>query len=154
MSKYTKPMKLIDFVEQFVAHNTVVEIYSLELVPEKITDTITRYCKKFDKLETVMEWQITEPDDCAYYKAHPDVKPSKYRYHNVEMIVGVPNHIDRTDLVGIVVSVDDKKVKRIFNEAGLTVEKREQPLTSEELDKQVKEIMSCFEEVQNGEDKG
>lgn len=154
MSKYTKPMKLIDFVEQFVAHNTVVEVYSLELVPETITDTITRYCKRFDKLETVMEWQITEPDDCAYYKAHQDVKPSKYRYHNVEMIVGVPNHIDRTDLVGIVVSVDDEKVKRIFNEAGLTVEKREQPLTSEELDKQVKEIMSCFKEVQNGKDKG
>lgn len=154
MSKYTEPMKLIDFVEQFVAHNTVVEIYSLEIVPEKITDTITRYCKKFDKLETVMEWQITEPDDCAYYKAHPDVKPSKYRYCNVEMIVGVPNHIDRTDLVGVVVSVDDEKVKRIFNEAGLTVEKREQPLTSDELDKQVKEIMSCFGEVQNGKDKG
>lgn len=154
MSKYTEPMKLIDFVEQFVAHNTVVEIYSLEIVPEKITDTITRYCKKFDKLETVMEWQITEPDDCAYYKAHPDVKPSKYRYHNVEMIVGVPNHIDRTDLVGVVVFDNDEKVKRIFNEAGLTVEKREQPLTDEELDKQVKEIMSCFGEVQNAEDKG
>ena len=148
MSKYTEPMKLIDFVEQFVAHNTVVEIYSLEIVPE-ITDTITRYCKKFDKLETVMEWQITEPDDCAYYKAHSDVKPSKYRYHNVEMIVGVPNHIDRTDLVGIVVSVDDEKIKRIFNEAGLTVEKREQPLTGEELDKQVKGIMSCFAEVKD-----
>lgn len=94
MSKYTKPMKLIDFVEQFVAHNTVVEVYSLELVPE-----------------TVMEWQITEPDDCAYYKAHPDVKPSKYRYHNVEMIVGVPNHIDRTDLVGIVVEVQNGEDK-------------------------------------------
>ena len=154
MSKYTEPMKLIDFVEQFVAHNTEVEIYSLELVPETITDTITRYCKKFNKLETVMEWQITEPDDCAYYKAHPYVKPSKYRYHNVEMVVGVPNHIDRTDLVGIVVSVDDEKVKRIFNEAGLTIEKREQPLTGEELDKQVEEIMSCFAEVQNAEDKG
>ena len=106
-------MKLIDFVEQFVAHNTDVEIYSLELVPEKITDTITRYCKKFNKLETVMDWQITEPDDCAYYKAHPDVKPSKYRYHNVEMIVGVPNHIDRMDLVGIVVEVQkNDKTKR------------------------------------------
>ena len=58
MSKYTEPMKLIDFVEQFVAHNTVVEIYSLELVPE--------------------------------------------------MIVGVPNHIDRTDLMGIVVEVPNK----------------------------------------------
>ena len=44
---------------------------------------------------------------------------------------------------------DDELVKRIFNEAGLTVEKREQPLTDEELDKQVKEIMSCFEEAQN-----
>lgn len=44
---------------------------------------------------------------------------------------------------------DDEKVKRIFNEVGLTVEKREQSLTDEELDKQVKEIMSCFEEVQN-----
>lgn len=49
---------------------------------------------------------------------------------------------------------DDEKVKRIFNEAGLTVEKREQPLTDEELDKQVKEFMSCFAEVQNAEDKG
>lgn len=101
-------MTLIDFVKQFVAHNTVVEIYSLELVPEIITDTITRYCKKFNKLETVMDWQITEPDDCDYYRVHPYVKPSKYRYHNVEMIVGVPNHIDRTDLVGIVVEVSDK----------------------------------------------
>ena len=106
-------MTLIDFVEQFVAHNTVVEIYSLELIPETITDTITRYCKKFDKLETVMDWQITEPDNCDYYRVHPDVKPSKYRYHNVEMIVGVPNHIDRTDLVGIVVEVpSNDKTKR------------------------------------------
>ena len=120
---------LIDFVEQFVAHNTDVETYSLELVPEKITDTITRYCKKFNKLETVMDWQITEPDDCSYYKAHPDVKPSKYRYHNVEMII--------------------EKVKRIFNEVGLTVEKRKEPLTKDKLDKQVKEIMSCFSEVQD-----
>ena len=47
------------------------------------------------------------------------------------------------------IEFDDEKVKRIFNEAGLKVEKREQSLTDEELDKQVKEIMSCFEEVQN-----
>lgn len=50
------------------------------------------------------------------------------------------------------IEFDDEKVKRIFNEAGLIVEKREQPLTDEELDKQVKGIMSCFEEVQNAED--
>ena len=47
------------------------------------------------------------------------------------------------------IEFDDEKVKYIFNEVGLTVEKREQSLTDEELDKQVKEIMSCFEEVQN-----
>lgn len=52
------------------------------------------------------------------------------------------------------IELDDKKVKRIFNEAGLTVEKREQPLANEELDKQVKEIMSCFKEAKNGKDKG
>ena len=52
------------------------------------------------------------------------------------------------------IEFDDEKVKYIFNEVELTVEKREQPLTDEELDKQVKEIMSCFEEVQNAEDKG
>lgn len=52
------------------------------------------------------------------------------------------------------IEFDDEKVKRIFNEAGLTVEKREQPLTDEELDKQVKEIMSCYGEAQNAEDKG
>ena len=49
---------------------------------------------------------------------------------------------------------DDEKVKRIFNEVGLTVEKCKQPLTDEELDKQVKEIVSCFVEVQNGKNKG
>lgn len=47
------------------------------------------------------------------------------------------------------IEFDDETVKRIFNEAGLTVEKREQPLTDEELDKQIKEIMSCFEDAQN-----
>lgn len=52
------------------------------------------------------------------------------------------------------IEFDDEKVKRIFNEVGLTVEKREQPLTDEELDKQVKEIMGCYGEVQNAEDKG
>ena len=52
------------------------------------------------------------------------------------------------------IEFDDEKVKRIFNEVGLTVEKREQPLTDEELDKQVKEIMNCYGEVQNAEDKG
>lgn len=107
MSKYTEPMKLIDFVEQFVAYNTVVEIYSIELIPEMNADNIIRYNKKIDKLETVMDWQITEPDDCEYYRAHPDVTPSKYRYHNVRGIIGVPNHLDRTDLVGIVVEVEE-----------------------------------------------
>lgn len=47
------------------------------------------------------------------------------------------------------IEFDDEKVKRIFNEAGLMVEKREQPLTDEELDKQIKEIMSCFKEAQD-----
>lgn len=49
------------------------------------------------------------------------------------------------------IEFDDETVKRIFNEVGLTVEKREQPLTDEEFDKQIKEIMSCFEEAQNGQ---
>lgn len=56
-----------------------------------------------DKLEAVMDWQITEPDE--YYKTHTDVKPSKYRYCKVEGVIGVPNNTDRTDLVGIVVDV-------------------------------------------------
>lgn len=52
------------------------------------------------------------------------------------------------------IEFDDEKVKRIFNEAGITVEKREKPLADEELDKQVKEIVSCFKEIENAEDKG
>lgn len=52
------------------------------------------------------------------------------------------------------IEFDDELVKRIFNEVGLTVEKRKQPLTDEELDKQVKEIVSCFVEVQDGKNKG
>ena len=58
-------------------------------------------------------------------------------------------YMEIDELMAEVENDNDEKVKRIFNEAGLTVEKREQPLTDEELDKQVKEIMSCFEEAQN-----
>lgn len=50
--------------------------------------------------------------------------------------------------------LDDDMVKRIFNEVGLVVKKREHPLTEQELDKQIEEIMGCFEEVENAEDKG
>lgn len=110
MSKYTESMKLINFVEQFVAHNSTVELYSVKLTPGTINEK-TYYHKQFNKLETVMDWQITEPDDCGYYKAHPDVEPCKYRYCNVEEVVGVPNHDDRIDLVGIVVEVEDAENK-------------------------------------------
>ena len=110
MSKYTEPMKLIDFVEQFVAHNSTGELYSVELTPETING-MTYYNKQFDKLDTVMDWQITEPDDCEYYKAHPDVKPCKYRYCNVEMVIGLPNPTDRIDLIGIVVEVENAEDK-------------------------------------------
>lgn len=110
MSKYTEPMKLIHFVEQFVAHNSTVELYSRKLVPETINGT-TYYNRQFDKIETVMDWQITEPDDCEYYKVHPDVKPSKYRYCNVEMVIGEPNPFGRIDLIGIVVEVQNAEDK-------------------------------------------
>lgn len=99
-------MKLIDFVEQFVAHNTIVELYSLKLTPETING-MTYYNKQFNKLETVMDWQITEPDDCKYYKFHPEVKTCKYRYCNVEMVIGLPNPENRIDLIGIVVEVKE-----------------------------------------------
>lgn len=99
-------MKLINFVEQFVAHNTIVELYSLKLTPETING-MTYYKKYFNKLETVMDWQITEPDDCRYYKFHPEVKPCKYRYCNVEMVIGLPNPENRIDLIGIVVEVKE-----------------------------------------------
>lgn len=106
MSRYTEPMQLINFVEQFVAHNSIVELYSLKLTPETING-MTYYKRYFNKLETVMDWQITEPDDCRYYKFHPEVKPCKYRYCNVEMVIGLPNPENRIDLVGIVVEVKE-----------------------------------------------
>lgn len=103
----TMPMKLIQFVEQFVTHNSTVELYSVKLTPEKTINGMTYYNKYFNKLETVMDWQITEPDDCEYYKAHPDVKPCKYRYCNVEEVIGLPNPENRIDLIGIVVEVEN-----------------------------------------------
>lgn len=103
----TMPMKLIQFVEQFVTHNSTVELYSVKLTPKKTINGMTYYNKYFNKLETVMDWQITEPDDCEYYKAHPDVKPCKYRYCNVEEVIGLPNPENRIDLIGIVVEVEN-----------------------------------------------
>lgn len=83
------------------------------------------------------------------------LKELKTRHDYAIKNMGYPWDISQQidELIEEVENDNDEKVKRIFNEAGLTVEKREQPLIDEELDKQVKEIMSCFGEVQNGEDK-
>ena len=103
-------------------------------------------CDAWQKLSDENERLVTENNSNLRYNSVLRKENKKLKEEIKQAQLGVLGKLK-------MIEFDDEKVKRIFNEVGLTVEKREQPLTDEELDKQVKEIMSCYREAQNGEDK-
>ena len=104
-------------------------------------------CDAWQKLSDENERLVTENNSNLRYNSVLRKENKKLKEEIKQAQLSVLGKLE-------MIEFDDEKVKRIFDEAGLTVEKREQPLTDEELDKQVKEIMSCFGEAQDAENKG
>lgn len=77
-------MKLNEFCEKFVAHNTVVC-----LVQEKIKKTEDVKQHEYSKLWQGMDWQIVcGPGDEDYFKAHPDVEKCPFKNFEVVKVIG------------------------------------------------------------------
>lgn len=77
-------MKLNEFCEKFVAHNTVVC-----LVQEKIKMTEDVKQHEYNKIWQGMDWQIVHgPGDEDYFKAHPDVEKCPFKNFEVVKVIG------------------------------------------------------------------
>lgn len=77
-------MKLYEFCEKFVAHNTVVC-----LVQEKIKKTEGVKQHEYNKIWQGMDWQIVQcVGDEGYFKAHPDVEKCPFKNYTVAKVIG------------------------------------------------------------------
>lgn len=82
-------VKLSDFIERFVAHNSCVKLYTQKNETNKdgLREIVSTLVWKG------MDWQITEDyPNSDYFKVHPDVLPCPYSGANVVAItsVGIP----------------------------------------------------------------
>ena len=95
-----KTMSLRNFVESFIAHNTVVNLY----VGKKTERWIER-----EKIWVGMDWQIVQgPGDEDYFKAHPDVEKCPYADNNVVQVLGAfEDEINTIDNVNLMICVED-----------------------------------------------
>ena len=79
-------VRLVDFVERFVAHNTSVKLFVERR--EKNEEGIMVSC--YELLWGGMDWQITEGyADSDYFRVHPEVLPCPYGENNVVKITSV-----------------------------------------------------------------
>lgn len=80
-SLYGDNLNLKDFVEHYVAHNTVVTLYK----EKKLEGSF----KEYKKIWKGMDWQIVYgPGDEDYFKAHPDVEKCSFVDKKVIKILG------------------------------------------------------------------
>ena len=99
-----KPLSLWQFVEKYVAHNTLITLYREEY---KNDDEGFRQHYLYP-LEQVMDWQITtNKDDEPYFKAHPDVHKSKYINAPVVKVIGGRYEINSIDKIALVLGVKE-----------------------------------------------
>lgn len=100
----TENIKLCDFVEQFVEHNSTVYLYKEHFeIENKVR------IRHDELLWRGMDWQISfAPGDLDYFKAHPEVLPCPYREAIVEKVVTPQSIIPAIVDVGIVIKEADK----------------------------------------------
>lgn len=78
-------MKLYEFCEKFVAHNTYV------CLVQEIIKTNEEGVKQheYNKIWQGMDWQIVQSaGDEDYFKAHPDVEKCPFKSYNVAKVIG------------------------------------------------------------------
>lgn len=100
----TENIKLCDFVERFVGHNSTVYLYKEHFEIENKSRIRHDELLWFGK-----DWQISFAyDDSDYFKTHPEVLPCPYRNAIVEKVVTPQSVITAIGDVGIVIREADK----------------------------------------------
>lgn len=100
----TENIKLCDFVERFVGHNSTVYLYKEHYEIENKSRVRHDELLWFGK-----DWQISFAyDDSDYFKTHPEVLPCPYRDAIVEKVVTPQSIIPAIGDVGIVIKEADK----------------------------------------------
>ncbi len=92
-------IKLCDFVERFVGHNSTVYLYKEHYEIENKSRV-----RHDELLWRGMDWQISFAyNDSDYFKVHPEVQPCPYRNAIVEKIVTPHSIVHAISDVGIVI---------------------------------------------------
>lgn len=78
-------MKLYEFCEKFIAHNTVVCL--VQEIIKKNEEGVKQH--EYNKIWQGMDWQIVQgAGDEDYFKAHPDVEKCPFKNYNVAKVIG------------------------------------------------------------------
>ena len=78
-------MKLNEFCEKFVAHNTVVCLVQ-ETIKKNEEGCLQQ---EYNEVWRGMDWQIVQgPGDESYFKAHPDVEKCPFKNFEVIKVIG------------------------------------------------------------------
>lgn len=95
-------VKLVEFAERFIPHNTCVKLFS----HKRVKDEHGMRVNQFDLLWSGMDWQITEGYiNSDYFKIHQDVLPCPYSEYNVVAVTSAGISGDFTDDVSLVIEV-------------------------------------------------
>lgn len=96
----TYKVKLSDFIERFVAHNSVVKLYTMERIKNEEGIWVNQY----DQVWKGMDWQITEGYiNKDYFETHPEVLPCPYSEANVVKIMNIGHVATISDEVSLVI---------------------------------------------------
>lgn len=93
-------IKLVDFAERFIPHNSFVRLFK----HKRVKNEQGLMVNQFDLLWAGMDWQITEGYiNSDYFKLHTDVKPCPYSEWNVVGITSAGISGDFTDDISLVI---------------------------------------------------
>lgn len=96
-------VRLVDFTERFIPHNTSVKLFT----HKRVKNEQGLMVNQFDLLWAGMDWQITEGYINSYYfKVHQDVLPCPYSEANVVGLTSAGISGDFTDDASLVIEVE------------------------------------------------
>lgn len=96
-------VKLMDFIERFVAHNIFVRLFK-----EKRLNEDGHIEWEYITIWKGMEWQITEGYiNSDYFRTHPDVEPCPYAEANVIKVTSVGISGEFGDEASLVIEVEE-----------------------------------------------
>lgn len=97
---FNTKITLEQFMERFVAHNTVVQLFTDEIIKED--NGIKGH--SYTKIWQGMDWQIgVYGDDKMYFEAHPEVEECPYSKNNVVKVIGCTDGFHTVDEIAIVI---------------------------------------------------